>query len=239
MTAVSIKSNGAEVLKSLEEAQARVLDLKEPMSIGAEKLYKLMSDAMRADASPGGSAWLPLKDKSWSARKRLGKNGKAIRGNVSGPLRAGQKRLKPLRGDTGQLWGTTYATANHSEIWFGSKAKSKGGFFYWLSHQFGAKIEGTYSATLKKSWRKGPGLHRMGAGEYGPRQQKSGPSRRIAYNAKNKRSGAWTAVIPARPWMPVTIEGDQLTRMYGGKADKFFEDLFKLITKYITTGKAR
>lgn len=195
MTAVSIKSNGREVVEMLDSASARILDLTVPMSIGAEKLYKLMSDAMRASASPDGSAWLPLKQSTLNGRKR-GRKGKH---KYSGPLRPGQMRRtlganhKPLRGDSAQLWGTSYATANRSEIWFGSKAKSKGGFFYWLSQQFGAKNAGRSKTTT----------------------------------------------IPQRAWMPVTIEGDQLTRMYGGKADKFFEDLFKLITKYITTGKAR
>lgn len=215
MVVAKLEADATGVMRRMSGIEKRLVDLSAPMKVAAADLAKVISDAQRADASPGGQPWPPLAAstikgilgnsgaKTFSgplqpgkSRAKLDKRPRRVSKKLyAGPLRPGQDRramgIRPLRGNTAQLFGTTFTEAAKDGVSFGSKARSKDGFPYWLSQQFGAK------------------------------------------NAGRSR----TVTIPARAWMPVEKVGGKTSMMRTGAASAFMVRFRALIAKYVTTGK--
>lgn len=220
MTSIKLAMSTSKATKKIDAAIARAKDLTPAMEVAADDLTTLIRLSLRDTASPDGSAWPKLEVSTLNARKKRG--GK----KVQGPVRQGERRggigLVPLAGDTAALRGQMYVNALPDGIVAGNRAKSKDGFAYWLSHQFGAIREGYYKTKLKRSYTVG---------------KKGEPRRKVEYFVNNKNVGAFRQVIPARAFMPFAMEGGKVTKMTSGPAAEFFEGFKKMVNRYISTGK--
>lgn len=165
---VAVKSNAAAIAKNIEAVRGRLANLEPAMKAASNQLDRAFRVAVRESTSPSGVKWPDLADSTIERRKRAGKS---------------RDGLKPLRGDTGAMLGQMFVQPTKTGIRFGSGARSKGGFPYFLTHQFG--------------------------------------SRRV----------------PQRAFFPVESVAGKLVPMSGGPADRFFESLRKISTRYILRGK--
>ncbi len=205
MTSIKLAMSTSKATKKIDAAIARAKDLTPAMEVAAEDLTTLIQLSLRGTASPDGSAWPPLDPDTLKGRKR-GKAGTHV----------------PLAGDTGSLRSQMYVNALPDGIVAGNRARSKGGFSYWLSHQFGAIREGYYKAKLKRSYTTG---------------KKGEPRKKVEYLVNNKNVGAFRQVIPARAFMPFSMDGGRVVKMTSGPAAEFFDGFKKMVNRYISTGK--
>lgn len=205
MTSVKLTMSTAKATKKIDAAIARAKDMTPVMEVAAEDLNTLIQLSLRGTSSPDGTPWEPLAESTGKGRKR-GKAGTHV----------------PLAGDTAQLRTQMYVNALPDGIVAGNRARSKGGFAYWLSQQFGAIREGYYKAKLKRSYTTG----------------KKGEARtKVEYLADNPKQGAFRQVIPARAFMPFSMDGGKVSKMTSGPAAEFFADFVKMVNRYISTGK--
>ena len=210
---VAVKSNAATVAKSIEAVRARLANLEPAMIASSKQLDRAFRVAVRESTSPSGVVWPALAESTIEKRKRAGK---------------GRGGLKALRGDTGAMLGQMFVQPTKTGIRFGSGARSKDGYPYFLSHQFGAETRG-----LRKRTGYAKATDRLiGPIRPGMTRQARGPA-----EYTGRKGEAWSRKVPQRAMFPVDSVAGKLVPMSGGPADRFFASLIKISTRYILKGK--
>lgn len=125
-------SNARDLAKKLAEMQMRARDASTVMKASAVELGSIMRASFRGEASPSGEKWKELADSTIRKIESRFKSGRGRRSPDS---------IKKLVGDTNNMRETMFVSADGNSIRFGSQATSPGGFFYFLSHQFGAQLK--------------------------------------------------------------------------------------------------
>lgn len=210
---VAVKSNAATIAKSIEAVRARLANLDPVMKKGAGLLDRVRRVAISQSTSPAGVKWPALADSTIEKRKRKGR---------------GSSGLLALRGDTNNMIEDMFVQATKTGIRFGSGARSKDGYPYFLSHQFGAETRG-----LRKRTGYAKVTDRLiGPIRPGMTRQARGPA-----EYTGRKGEAWSRKVPQRAMFPVDSVAGKLVPMSGGPADRFFASLIKISTRYILKGK--